>query len=81
MIEVYAVGFIIGLVMIFYIIRRELKPKYLRKNRGTEPGEGYSLTHSNISMKDSGHGGAWNIPKNPQEYSRLFALKTDKKGK
>lgn len=81
MIEVYLIGGLIGAVWIFWSVREELRKLNVHKQRGTEPGQGYTVQHANIAAGKLSQSTTWNVPKDPQQYAKFFVPDAHKKGK
>ncbi|WP_146345178.1 hypothetical protein [Falsiphaeobacter marinintestinus] len=63
---------VILLARALYVVRREAAQGPMR---GSEPGEGYHTINAEYSSGLGGHHTTYEIPRDPQEYNRLFVPK------
>ncbi len=75
-------GTIVGLaalVLVFAVLKaaQTLRHEKSADRRGSAPGKGYHVIQANYHSGGGGggHSAEFRVPKNPQEYSRLFVPK------
>lgn len=67
-------------ILCVLVIRTAWVMRYERKNpvRGSEPGTGYHMIHSDYSSGLSGHQTSYKIPRDADAYAKIFVPRQSK---
>jgi len=72
--KLFLIYLLIGAVIVFAFLRQGLrKIRDGKRTRGSEPGQGYTqLTATMRSERGEQTQRVWHVPKNPQDYAKIF---------